>query len=125
LKKRPWASLGIGFLTLILTPIIFILLLITVLAIPLAVILLALYLIAIYLARLFIIFWAGTMIFERTGRKIHEVWALIVGLIVYYVITLIPIIGGLITFFVILFGLGTAILTTREFYLAARKKENI
>ncbi|OGY21857.1 MAG: hypothetical protein A2126_02980 [Candidatus Woykebacteria bacterium GWB1_45_5] len=123
LKRRPWASLGVGFLALVLTPIIFVILLITVVAIPLAFVLLAFYAIALYLSRVFIIFWAGTMIFERTGRKIHEVWALIVGLIVYYILTLIPFIGGLVTFFVILFGLGTAILTKKEFYLAARKKD--
>jgi len=123
LRKRPWVSLGIGLLALILTPIVFVILLITVVGIPLAFILLALYLILMFLARLFVIFWAGAVIFERTGRKVHEVWALVVGLIVYYVITLIPIIGGLATFFVSLFGLGAAVLTKKEFYLAARKKE--
>ena len=123
LRRRPWVSLGIGFLALILTPIIFGLLLVTIVGMPIAFILLALYLISLYLVRIFIIFWAGTTIFERTGRKLHEVWALIVGLVVYYIITLIPIIGGLVTFFVILFGLGAAILTKKEFYSAAKKKE--
>ncbi|MCH7541465.1 hypothetical protein IH981_01650, partial [Patescibacteria group bacterium] len=123
LRKRPWSSLGIGFLTLILTPIVFVILLITVIGIPLALILLALYLISLYLARIFVIYWIGLTLFERTGRKIHEVWALIVGLVVYYIITLVPIAGGLATLLVVLFGLGAAILTKKATYTEARKKD--
>jgi len=125
LKKRPWGSLGLGFASLILIPLIFVLLLILVATIPIAFILLALYLITLYLSRIFIIFWVGTFVFERTGRKIHEVWAFIIGLVIYYILTLIPIVGGLTTFLVILFGLGAVLLTTKEFYNAATRKGNI
>lgn len=122
LRKVPWASLGVGFLALIVTPIILIVLLITVVGIPLALILLALYLISLYVARIFVIFWAGVTIFERLGNTVHEVWALVIGLVVYFLLTLIPIIGGIVTLFVLLFGLGAALLTKKELYLALRKQ---
>ncbi|HEX7455982.1 MAG TPA: polymer-forming cytoskeletal protein [Candidatus Nanoarchaeia archaeon] len=125
LRRRPWVSLGVGFLTVVVTPIVFIILLATVVGIPLALILLALYLISLYLARIFIIFWAGSWILERTGRKVHEVWAFVSGLFVYYIVTLIPIIGGLVTLFVILFGLGAAALTKKAIYSLARKRDII
>jgi len=123
LRKRPWVSLGIGFAALILIPIIFVILLVTVVGIPLAFILLALYLISLYVARIFVIFWSGVILFERTGRRVHEVWAFILGLVIYSLLTLIPIIGGIITLFVVLFGLGAAILTKRDLYLLARKRD--
>jgi len=123
LRKKPWISLGVGVLALIATPIVFGLLMATVVGLPLGLILMALYFILLYLARIFVIFWIGISLFERSGRKAHEVWALIIGLVVYYIITLVPIIGGIVTLSVLLFGLGAAILTKKELYLAARKKE--
>src|SRR5574341_473619 len=98
------------------SPISFIIIFSTVVGIPLALILLASYLITIYLARIYVVFWTGVTIFERLGKKVHEGWALVVGLIIYFMLTLIPIIGGIITFFVLLFGLGAAILTKKELY---------
>ncbi len=125
LRKRPWASLGIGFIVLVLTPIIFVLLLATVVGIPLAFILLASYLITLYLVRIFVILWAGVGIFEWLGKTVHGGWALVVGLVVYSLLTLIPVIGDLVTFFVILFGLGAALLTKKELYSALRKQDII
>ncbi|MEX0622243.1 MAG: polymer-forming cytoskeletal protein [Candidatus Woykebacteria bacterium] len=121
LSKKPLASLGVGFLALLVTPIAFLILLVTVVGIPIAFILIALYLISLYLARLFVMFWVGKAISTRTGRAPHEVWAFIVGLIIYYIVTLIPVVGGITTFLVILFGLGAALITKRNTYLTARK----
>jgi cytoskeletal protein CcmA (bactofilin family) len=123
LRRKPWVSLGIGFLVLVLTPIIFTLLLVTIIGIPLALILLALYLISLYLARIFVIYWIGRLVLEKTGNRVSEVWAFVLGLVVYAIVTLVPVVGGLVTFFAILFGLGTAFLTEKSVYSAARKKE--
>ena len=125
LRKRPWASLGIGFLILVVAPIFLIIIFSTVVGIPLALILLASYLITIYLARIYVVFWAGVTIFERLGKRVHEGWALFVGLIIYFILTLIPVIGGIITFVVVLFGLGAAILTKKELYQTLRKQDII
>ena len=125
LRKNPLTSLGIGFLTLVVAPIFLIIIFSTVVGIPLALILLASYLITIYLARIYVIFWAGVTIFERLGKRVHEGWALVVGLIIYFILTIIPVIGGIITFVVVLFGLGAAILTKKELYQTLRKQDII
>ena len=125
ISNRPLASLGSGFLVFILTPSVVLFLLITVVGIPLALILSAAYFIGIYLVRIFAIFWVGVTLFERLGKRVGEGWALVLGLVVYSILTLIPFIGGLVALFVILFGLGAAILADRELYLAAREKEMI
>ncbi|MBI3611210.1 MAG: hypothetical protein HY204_11000 [Nitrospirae bacterium] len=123
LQKSPWASLGIGFVALVVIPVTAGILAITVLGIPLALMVTALYLIAIYLARVFAILWAGSALFERLGRPVREVWALVIGLMLYFFLTLIPFLGGFISLLVILFGLGAALLAYRGLYLSAREKE--
>ncbi len=125
INSRPLASLGSGFLVLFLTPAIILFLVITVVGIPLALILSAAYFIGIYLVRIFAIFWIGVTLFEWLGKRVGEGWALVIGLVVYSFLTLIPFIGGLVALFVILFGLGAAVLADRELYLAARAKEMI
>jgi len=119
LREHPMASLGWGVVLLIVTPFVLVALLMTVVGIPLALILFPLYLISLYLARIVIILWAGTAILERMGKGGHPAWGLLIGLFLYTVLTFIPGPGGLISFFVILFGLGAALLTLREQYAAA------
>lgn len=125
LGTKIWASLGIGLLALILTPIVFIILLVTVVGFPLGLMLIPVYLISIYVARIFVIYWVGNMIFDRTGRKLHEVWALVLGLVIYYILTLVPVVGSIVTFLTIVFGIGAALIAKREMYLAARSKNII
>ncbi len=121
LKERPLASIGLGGLVLIVTPVLVGLLGITLLGIPLAIFLMGLFLIYIYLARIFVIAWAGQAIFEKLGKGHQEKLAFISGLVLYSLLTFIPFLGWAITFLVILFGLGTLLLTKKEVYMEARK----
>lgn len=125
LRQRPWASLGVGFVALVVTPVAAGMLLITVLGVPLALMVTALYLMAIYLVRVFVILWFGTALFAWRGREVRPVWALVTGLFVYSLVTLIPFIGGFVTLFVVLFGLGAALLADRSVFLAAREKGTV
>jgi hypothetical protein len=74
------------------------------------------------MVRIFAVFWVGVTLFEWFGKKVRSGWALVIGLLIYSILTLIPVIGFFVTLFVILFGLGAAILADRELYLAARAK---
>ncbi len=123
LRTQPWASLGWGLIALILTPVAFVILMATVVGIPLGLIVLALYAISLYISRVFVILWAGTTILERFRRGGRAGWALVVGLLVYFFVTLIPFLGGLALLFILLFGLGAATLAQRELYLAAPRQE--
>lgn len=122
LEKRPWATLGIGLLSLIVTPIVIVLLLIAIITIPIALILLAGYLIALYLTRIYISYFIGKKIFSQFTNKEYNYWSLFVGLIIFAVISLIPIIGGIFVFLSVLFGLGTIFFKLKEEYLASREK---
>ena len=119
LRTRPWASLGIGFVAFVVTPVAAVILLITVLGAPLGLMAAALFLLAIYVARVFVMIWAGAALFARMGKPIREVWALVIGLVIYSILTLIPFIGGFVTLLVILFGLGASLLADRTLYRTA------
>jgi cytoskeletal protein CcmA (bactofilin family) len=124
IRNRPLASLGAGFLALVVTPVVVIVLLVSVVGIPLALILAAALFIGIYLARLWVLIWTGRSLFEWFGREARPGWALVVGLIIYFFLTLIPLVGGLVTLVVILLGAGAALLSMREPY-SAEKIEDI
>lgn len=120
LKDRPLASIGMGFIVLIVTPALIGLLGITLLGIPLAAFLTFVFLIYLYLGRIFVIAWAGQAIFEKLGKGDCEKWAFTSGLVLYSLLTLIPFLGGAITLLVIVFGLGTVLLAKKEVYVEAR-----
>ncbi len=104
--KASWPKyLGIGFLTLIIVPIAFIILLITIIGIPIALVSLVVYLILIYLAKIPVSIFIGQLILK--GKSVYL--QLLIGLVVLAIVYLIPIIGGFTTFVVILLGLGTLV----------------
>lgn len=119
LRRKPLASLGWGFLFTVAIPIVFIGLMITVIGIPLALILFPFYLVSLYLARLVFILWAGILILDRFGAKGHEGWAVLIGMLIYGLLTLVPGPGGLISLLAMMIGLGAALLTVREHRAAA------
>lgn len=123
LRKRPWASLGLGFVVFAAAPVALLIIAVTVVGIPLALILLALYLISLYLAKIFVISWAGTSILGRWGKEERKYRAFVTGLILYSLLTLVPVLGGLIALFVLFFGLGAAVFAEWALYRAARGKE--
>lgn len=120
LKARPLASLGFGLLALILTPIAFVLLLISIVGIPLALILLALYLISLFVVRIFVVYWAGQALLNQGGRQAGRFLTFFLGLVVFTIISFVPIVSGIVAFFVLLFGLGAVLLTLQKNYSSAK-----
>jgi hypothetical protein len=124
ISDRPLASLGVGFLTLVVTPVVAVVLMVTVIGIPLALMLAAILFIGIFLSRILVLIWAGRGLSGWLGRETPLGWALVIGLLIYFFLTLIPLIGGFATLFVILFGAGAALLSIRELYSAENTKES-
>lgn len=120
---RPWASLGYGFLILAATPVLAGALLVSVVGIPLALLIVAAYSCGIYFARIPVFVWAGRMLLGWFGREWSPGWALAAGLFLYSLLTLIPIVGGLLTLAAALWGLGVGFMAIREFYAARPGRE--
>ncbi len=121
LRERPWMSLGIGFVAAVVTPMICILLFAAVLTVPIALILLAAFFILLYWSRIFAITRIGEAILRRRARGGYSPF--ILGLLVYYLLALIPVIGWLVVLLVVLFGLGAELNARRRLYVAAKRQE--
>jgi len=111
LTDQAWKTLGLGFISFIVLPVVSIIALVTVIGIPLGIILLLLYGIWLYLGWL-----TAAVILGNWGLKIagwdKAGWILngIIGLIVLYVLGMIPVAGCLINFCALIFGLGLVLM---------------
>ncbi len=103
LQTSTWKSLGWGLLILIGIPIISIIGMIIVIGVPASMILLTLYFIAIYISQIV----AGLCLGNTIGKgKWASIWSMTLGLLIINVLELIPYIGFITGFAVLLFGLG-------------------
>lgn len=102
--KRFLVYAGIGLLLLLLTPIASVVAAATIIGLPLGIIAMVVYAIALYLS--------GIVVAARLGqtflppRKSSPVAALFLGLLLLAVVTALPFIGGIISFIVLVLGLG-------------------
>ena len=110
LKQKPAQSLVAGIVLLFLLPIIMLMLIITILGVPFALTLLSLTVVGFYTAKILSILWMSTHIFRKFEYKKHKRLYFAFGLIVYFIVTLIPYVGTIITVAALLFGIGGAAL---------------
>ncbi|OGM18854.1 hypothetical protein A2685_01025 [Candidatus Woesebacteria bacterium RIFCSPHIGHO2_01_FULL_37_10] len=122
IEKNMLKSFGLGFLLLILTPVLFIVLLITLVGMPLAFISLFIYIIFIYLSKIFIAFTIGMKISEGYVKNINIKY--LIGLTAFYIITLIPVAGSILSFLALCIGLGASLASITN-VLSKAGKNNI
>jgi cytoskeletal protein CcmA (bactofilin family) len=109
LKSKPWPCLGYGALFFFLAPIAIAIAFMLIIGIPLGLAGLALYALAVYLGHIFIGLFIGKWMLRQhadTTLVGPLVGALALGLLVVYMIAVIPVIGCLSDLAAILFGLG-------------------
>ncbi len=118
--NRPLGALGVGLLFLVITPIIAVILAVTVVGIPLALLVMVGYFFLIYIAKIFVSLAIGERIL---GAKANKIWSLVLGLGVFAVISLVPVIGGLVEFVALLLGIGASVMTKKDMYTNLRSKK--
>jgi cytoskeletal protein CcmA (bactofilin family) len=108
LETQPLPSLGLGVLAMIGTIPVAVVAALTVIGLPVALLLGAGYLGGMLVGWLFLALAAGSIMvgLVRKGRPWHPSWAFLLGLVVLYVLTRLPFLGGLVTFVGLAFGLG-------------------
>ncbi|HEY2809783.1 MAG TPA: polymer-forming cytoskeletal protein [Rhabdochlamydiaceae bacterium] len=109
LKEKPWKALGFGIVLLVALPLASLILLVTILGIPFAITLIAMNIIGLYTAKIYTILWTSNWAFSRF-LKPNRIPLLSAGLIVYFLLTLIPIFGTLLAVAAMLFGLGAGVI---------------
>lgn len=111
ISSFPWKSLGVGVLTPIVFSLIVAFLAVSLVGIPFIFILLPIFLLLVYFAKIFTAFFVGRKIL---GPKKSWGWALLVGIAIYYALSLILVINGIIAFFFICLGLGAFVLDQKS-----------
>lgn len=125
IKEKTWPALLYGLVTLIIMPIVAVLLMVTVIGIPLGLMTMAFYFMGLYIAPLFFMVLLGQLVMGTMSKKYSMYAALLVGAIAYAILTLIPIIGGIIALFAVLAGIGSMAMTELEAYKKMRKAKVI
>lgn len=124
IKKEPAKSIGWGIIYLIVTPIATFILTLTIIGAPLALIITALYLIAVYASKVFVGIFLGKEILayfqkDKKDKPVSSMGAMVLGLIIFVLLTYIPYLGWFIGLVGIVFGLG-AIVEVKKKYLKER-----
>ncbi|MFA5947827.1 MAG: hypothetical protein WC806_02545 [Candidatus Gracilibacteria bacterium] len=127
-KKDPLKTFGIGIFAVVVTFVASMLLMVTVIGIPLGIIGFAALLITMYLAKIFTAVWLSSYVFDYKKAKKSLKGKLILGtalgLLAYYIIGIIPIVGWIVNIVLFLIGVG-AIATLKRENLKLMKEKGI
>ncbi len=125
LIQKPWHSLGWGFLGLIVIPVAAVILFVILIGYPIAIFGVYVYTALVYLSSIFVGLVIGEKViqlFKKEG-EISLYLSFIVGIIVLYVLGLIPVLGCIIKIFVVLFGAGMLLLGGRNMIKSMKEKK--
>lgn len=101
-------NIGFGLLFLIIVPIIALILIISVLGISLGFISIGLYILCFMIAHIISGYYIGNLIWKKYIKKKEQPYLIgFMGIIIVYLLTLIPYLGNLISFISFLFAMGT------------------
>lgn len=117
--QEPFKSLGVGLLTVIVAPVLAVLLLITVVGIPLAIITIFGYILVLYIAKIFVAFAIGKALLKSKNTYL----AFFLGLIVYSLFRIIPVVGFVLALITAVAGTGAYISTKVSIYKKLREKK--
>ncbi|MDP2726573.1 MAG: polymer-forming cytoskeletal protein [Dehalococcoidia bacterium] len=114
LRDKPWPSLGWGAILFVVTPIAVLIALITVVGIPIGLLFLFAYVAALFLSQIFVGLLIGQLVLQQkpTEGTVAMLGPLALGLlllsIIFALVGLIPVVGGLASLAITVFGLGGA-----------------
>ena len=123
LENKPWFSLGVGILTPILFIMAMILLMITIIGIPLGLLLIPVFGFIVYFSKIFTALFVGRKVLLSFNMNERRGWALFAGLLAYYLLKLVPVIGFFSGLAFTLFGLGAFILYQKSLYRPAKAQQ--
>jgi cytoskeletal protein CcmA (bactofilin family) len=115
LRRRPGKTFMVGVLVALLLPLVCLLLFITILGVPFAIALIALNILGFYSAKIVTILWLAEGMAPKLRIRPGSLWLLFIGLIAYFLIKEIPLIGKLTALAVMLLGLGAIFSRPRRF----------
>lgn len=127
LIKKPWKSLGWGFLGLIVIPVAVVILFLVIVGFPFAIFGLYVYSIITYLAAIIVGLVIGEKIIRLFKKKgaISPYLSFVVGIVILFIVSLIPILNVIVKLLVTLFGAGALLLGSWQLCKDMRAKKLI
>lgn len=126
-RENVLKAFGIGLLTLICAFVGSLILFTTLVGIPLAMIALIWLFIALYMSKIIAALFLASYVFKMnkvpTSMKLFGILAL--GLLAYYLIGMVPVVGWIVNFILVLIGLGTIVLVKKGIFVQLRAKKII
>lgn len=123
LQKKPWISLLTGFLFIILTPILALVLMLTFIGIPLAIAVVLMYAVSLYFSTALTSVVFARWIEHYNKKKWRPVTLFFLSLGVFIVLKLlwlVPLLGWLAAMVAVMMGLGSALLMKHQIYMKHR-----
>ena len=114
--RRPVRSLALGLLTFIAVPGVSLLFAVTVIGLPISFLIMMGLAVIVYFAKIVIALYLGRIILLKIGFGQRAGWALLLGLLIYYVLGGLPFIGPLIKLLVLFAGSGAIITDLYRLY---------
>lgn len=120
--ESPWKALGLGFASLAATPLVAALLFATIFGVWLAFVALLLYVLFLFIGFLTGVFYIGEIILNALGRRAQittaaRVLAIIAAFVVLWALRFTPVLGGVVMFALMIFGLGALVLYLSRRYV--------
>lgn len=125
IRDHPVKAWLIGFATLVLAPMVFFFLMITIVGIPLSMLLLFGLLAFYFFAKIPVVYFVGRYVTEKMNNGDRRGWAFISGLLLYILVTMLPIIGFIAKLITLPLGIGTLLLEKKYFYHLLQEKKLI
>ncbi|MEM3061731.1 MAG: hypothetical protein QW265_04925 [Candidatus Bathyarchaeia archaeon] len=122
LVRSPIRNAAVGFIMIIVTIVVIVLLAITVVGLPFAAILGMLFLVALLISGLFVSLALGRKILSPLHFQAKNVWFFITGFVILSILFYIPILGFIIRIVVVSLGFGAIYYTLRENWSAITTK---
>ena len=108
-------NIGIGLISAIILPIVLLLLMFSTISISVSFIGIMLYVIFIMIATIISSFVLGNILWDKYIKRNANMYAKgLLGVVIYYTVSLIPYIGGFITFIFAIYGFGTLLALTLD-----------
>jgi cytoskeletal protein CcmA (bactofilin family) len=123
LRQRPWASLGIGFASIILVPVASVLLILTLFGTPLGILSLIIFATYLFYARIYVIIALGDFLMKKLNQTNNSLISLLIGIVIYYALTSLPLLGSIVKLITVFLGVGSGLIAARKTYSLARLKK--
>lgn len=123
--QNPLGTFFLGVLVILVVPIAIVFSILTIIGIPFAIFVILLFLLCLFAGRIYVFCFLGKKLLEQFAREKSEslAWSLVLGSVLYYLLTWIPVLGFLISFFTLPWGLGGFLSSLKTNYVSKTVKK--